>query len=139
MSEQKNVTIHLMGGLGNQLFQIFTCLSYGYQEDRSIILPYSDVLTSGITRNTYWDTFLHEIKHLTSINNNEYTVTSLTTDFDTLQEKGFRYQELSQYDNKNIRLFGYFQSPRYFQKYYDNICNQIKLTYKISFVPPSDT
>ena len=29
---------HLMGGLGNQIFQIFATLSYGYDFNRKIIL-----------------------------------------------------------------------------------------------------
>ena len=131
MSEQQNVTIHLMGGLGNQLFQIFTCLAYGYKEKRQTIFPYSDVLTTGITRNTYWESFLDGIKHLTTINNNEYTVSSLTNHFDTLQENGFRYQDIPEFNNKNIRLFGYFQSHKYFQKYYDDICSLMGLNYKL--------
>ena len=54
----KYVTIHLMGGLGNQLFQIFTVISYSLKHNFIPVFEYSEILTSGVHRPTYWDNFL---------------------------------------------------------------------------------
>ena len=36
------VSIHLMGGLGNQLFQIFAVLSYCLEHSYKLVMPYSE-------------------------------------------------------------------------------------------------
>ena len=59
------VTCFLMGGLGNQLFQIFTTLAYGMKTGSQVIFPYSKELLVGVTaRNTYWDNFLIHLLYL---------------------------------------------------------------------------
>jgi hypothetical protein len=54
------ISIHLMGGLGNQLFQIATIVAYSIKNSMNFILPYSKKLTTGLERPTYWDTLLKE-------------------------------------------------------------------------------
>jgi len=130
---EKILSVHLMGGLGNQLFQIFTCIAYGYRVGRRVMLPYSDVLTSGTMRYTYWNTLLSGIKHLTTADDTEYTIEKLSK-FDTFQESGFRYQEIPLFNNLNVRLYGYFQSPQYFIRYYNEICSLLNLTDKLKAV-----
>lgn len=130
MSKDQVVTIHLMGGLGNQLFQIFTCISYGIQHGHRIILPYSDVLTTGITRPTYWNTLLKTIKHFSSFNNKEYTINRLSS-INTFNESGFKFSEIPLFDVVELRLFGYFQSPKYFQYHYNTICDLMNLPNQI--------
>ena len=49
------ISCHLMGGLGNQLFQIFTTVAYALRQRRKIVFPYSEILTTGRHRPTYWD------------------------------------------------------------------------------------
>ena len=36
------ISIKPMGGLGNQLFQIFATISYGLEYTCNIVLPYTD-------------------------------------------------------------------------------------------------
>ena len=36
----KKVNIILLGGLGNQLFQMFAAFAYGIQNKRKVIFPY---------------------------------------------------------------------------------------------------
>ena len=52
------VSCYLMGGLGNQLFQIFSTMSYAFDHKHSIVFPFSKSLTTGTIRPTYWDSFL---------------------------------------------------------------------------------
>ena len=130
MSKDQVVTIHLMGGLGNQLFQIFTCISYGIQHGHRIILPYTDVLITGISRPTYWNTMLKTIKHFTNFNNKEYSIKRLSQ-ISTYNEPGFKFSAIPLFDVAELRLFGYFQSPKYFQDHYTTICDLMNLPNQI--------
>ena len=130
MSDQNVVSVHLMGGLGNQLFQLFACISYGLRHARRVILPYSDVLNTGTVRLTYWDTLFKTIKHMTTFNNSQYTIDSLAQ-FDTFRENGYRFKPISSSNVPKLRLYGYFQSPSYFQEHYDTICSLMNLPNQI--------
>jgi hypothetical protein len=104
-----------MGGLGNQLFQIFTTLAYAIRFKRKMILPYSYVLTVGIDRPTYWETFLSSLKKYT-VANPEY---GLKNDdlysFPQYREPHHHYFALPNIKNEKILLFGYYQSYKYFE------------------------
>ena len=58
-------SIILKGGMGNQLFQVFTTISYALDTNKSFYFLYSTYLTVGNIRNTYWDSLLHKIKQYT--------------------------------------------------------------------------
>jgi hypothetical protein len=130
MSIQDVVSITLMGGLGNQLFQIFTCIAYGISTNRRIILPYSDVLTTGTIRPTYWDSIFKTIKYLTTFNETLYTP-NIISKFDCFREFGFRYNKIPTLQTSQLRLFGYFQSPHYFQEHFDTISLMMNLPNQI--------
>jgi hypothetical protein len=130
MSDQKVVTVMLMGGLGNQLFQLFACISYGIRTSRRIILPYAELLTTGTIRPTYWDNLFKTIKHMTTYNNAQYTVDALSL-FPSFHEDGFRFNDIPSFDVPKVQLYGYFQSPKYFQEHYDTICSLINLPAQI--------
>ena len=121
------VTVYLMGGLGNQLFQIFAALAYGIRYKRKVVLPYSEVLTTGIARNTYWDSFLSSLKTFTTYNNKiGYTNNDLNR-FVQYRESGHHYSEIANVQNNEILLFGYFQSPLYFDSEKETIFSMIEL------------
>ena len=40
MNENNLAIVKIKGGFGNQLFQIFTCISYGLEHNYNIIFPY---------------------------------------------------------------------------------------------------
>jgi len=122
------VSSFLMGGLGNQLFQIFAAISYGIRFGRKIVLPYSETLNTGIARRTYWDDFLSSIKMITTFNErNGYSNNDLAK-FVQYREQGHHYSELANVQNKEISLFGYFQSPLYFEKEKETIFSIIRLS-----------
>ena len=62
------ITCYLMGGLGNQLFQMFTTIAYGIRHSKKIIFSYTPTLTTGTIRSTYWEDFLQSIKPFTTFN-----------------------------------------------------------------------
>lgn len=122
------VSCYLMGGLGNQLFQIFNALSYGIDNNYNVVFPYTETLTTGIIRPTYWNSFLYNlVKFTTNSARIKYTNAHLQQ-FPVYKEKSFTYNCIPQFNNHaEIMLYGYFQSYRYFQNNEINIFSLIKL------------
>lgn len=125
--------IKLQGGLGNQLFQIFTIMSYSidnndnyriFKEKEDKVSPCDNTSQ----RDTYWDTIFKNISSNTikQIRGNVYNIV----------EKGFEYNRLpiikyNQSINKFYMLSGYFQSYKYFYhnlEAIENILNLYQLT-----------
>jgi hypothetical protein len=111
-----------MGGLGNQIFQIFATLAYAIKSGNIFLFSDATTLGSGTTtiRHTYWDTFFARIKHVT---------TSIFPELKVIREKGYTYNKIDLTDlkDKNTMLFGYFQSYKYFENEFNTICSLIKL------------
>ena len=116
------ITCNLMGGLGNQLFQIFTTISCAINTRQKFAFIDIDKLGSGQTtiRPTYWDNFLSKLKIFT---------TKMFPKMLVVKENGFRYNPLNllEYQGQNICLHGYFQSYKYFAHNYQVICRMIGL------------
>lgn len=55
---------NLMGGLGNQLFQIFTTIAYAADNQIPFYFSGEYNLTVGAKRHTYWNTFLKGLKDI---------------------------------------------------------------------------
>jgi Glycosyl transferase family 11 len=111
-----------MGGLGNQIFQIFATIAYGIKSHNQFKFLAVETLGAGSTtiRYTFWRTFFANLQ------------TFLTTELPTMQvikERGFLYSELpvTEMLNKNVMIHGYFQSYKYFAQYYPLICRIIGL------------
>jgi hypothetical protein len=111
------ISVFLMGGLGNQLFQIFAVIAYAKRIDATFVFK-NVKNTYGCTyRETYWDTFLSNLK--------SYLV-------DNIRFKS--YGEINPYrmndiptPTENLILEGYFQSYKYFDKEFSYIRNLIQL------------
>jgi hypothetical protein len=111
-----------MGGLGNQLFQIFSALSYAITNEMAIIFPYTDSAFGKLTeRKVYWSSFLSSIEILTK---------KIIPKMEYLREKGFEYSPIPRIFGKNFILFGYYQSYKYFEKDKSLIFNMISLADK---------
>ena len=108
------VTIHVMGGLGNQLFQIFTLISYSLRHKRPFYFEKSE--PSRKDRPFYWNNFLKSlapfIKDGTSV--------------PVYREPNFHYNELPLI-NQPIKFFGYYQSYKYFDENKHSIEKFIRL------------
>jgi len=101
------VTTNIIGGLGNQLFQIFATLNYALNCNKQAVFSNQKILTcpGSTTRYSYWDTFLKNIAHLTT--------NSISTIFIPYNEENNIIPIPC--NNANIRLVGYFQSYKYFK------------------------
>jgi hypothetical protein len=120
MENTNIVSCFLMGGLGNQLFQIFTTMAYCIRYRRKMVLPYSETLDIGITRPTYWDTLFSRIKRNTTSSD---TVDYVNEDLMCLpqyREPHHHYKEIPLI-NQDMLLFGYYQSYKYFEKEKDYV------------------
>ena len=120
------ITCNLMGGLGNQLFQIFATISYAIKSKNKFVFLNVDKLGIPPTtiRPTYWNTLLSNLK--------TFLIEELPQPMHVIREKEFSYNELpvEQMENTNVMIFGYFQSYKYFQEHYDIICRMIGLEKK---------
>jgi hypothetical protein len=115
------ISIHLMGGLGNQLFQIATTIAYAIDNHITPIFPYSETLTTGQTRNTYWHSLLQNIRKFTVLDNKQFT-NEMLYQLPKYHEPDFRYVPLPSIDKiENHRMIGYFQS----WKYFDHVKTQV--------------
>ena len=121
------VSCFLMGGLGNQLFQIFTTFAYCLRFGKKMILPYSDTLTTGIERNTYWDSLLSYFKQFTTFNSKLKNEDLFK--FKRYIETNHEYNKIPQI-NSDILLYGYFQSYKYFEDKFDEIISLMNLREK---------
>jgi hypothetical protein len=103
-----------MGGLGNQLFQIFTTISYAIKT-RNMFSFYNADFTGGIIkRDTYWGNLLSKLKPFLK---KEFPLLHIIKE----TEFGFTEIPLTNFINKNVCLHGYFQSYKYFQSTYATI------------------
>jgi hypothetical protein len=111
---------HLMGGLGNQLFQIFTIISFSLKYNTQFI--FSNKIQLSQNRYTYWNTFL---KRLLPFLRSELFIQNNITKI--LNENNFCYEnyDLSHVRNENIFFYGYFQSYKYFENYFKIIYDLI--------------
>ena len=126
-----------MGGLGNQLFQIFSLISYSIDNNIDYkILEFKDDKVSPLDnkslRNTYWYNLLKNIYNK--------TIKNINGPFYIYNEPYFEHKQLPLIPDKskNYMFFGYFQSHKYFQDNLDKIIdllkfNEIKKQYKNNY------
>lgn len=119
--------LFLVGGLGNQLFQIFAAISYSLEHN----IPFKIKKTKNdkvspcdmiSPRPTYWDNFLKDL----SI----YTCDDINHIKSMYKELNFSYDKIPYFNNNDFILYGYFQSEKYFKQYYNDIVKMINLDEK---------
>ena len=104
------VTVELMGGLGNQLFQIATAYAYSKKHNLGLVLVRNWQHPEG--RAPIWDEYL-DPKVWNMISKEDYNMTPWLT----ISEKGFLYTPLPESSSYLTKLMGYFQSSLYFNDY----------------------
>ena len=124
------VSIKLKGGLGNQLFQLFTCLNYSLENNKRMILSRKklellSIIDNFSERPVYWDSFLSEFKKYI-LDDEEYTKEE--NNIKLLYEENPFYETIP-YTPENLMLSGYFQSNKYFENQKDTIFSMLNLNY----------
>jgi len=111
-----------MGGLGNQLFQIFTTISYAIKLRTTFKFLNIHELGGGSTtkRYTFWNSLLYKLQ--------PFLIDNLPEDILIIREKNYNFNDIIILDkDKNIILFGYFQSYKYFYNNMDIIYRLLNL------------
>ena len=120
------ITCNLMGGLGNQLFQIFTTIAYAIKSKNKFVFLNVDKLGihPSTIRPTYWNTFLSNLK--------PFLIQEFPQPVHIIREKEFSYNELPIYEmiNKNVLIYGYFQSYKYFEEHFEIIYRMLGIEKK---------
>lgn len=111
------LSCELMGGLGNQLFQVAATLSLGKDLNRECIFP-SQPDQKATRKISYNTSFFHKLNTISQIRG-----------YHTHLEKQFHYVPINIRD-RNTQLKGYFQSEKYFEKNKDYIINTLTLPKK---------
>lgn len=107
MSKERTVVIHVMGGLGNQMFQIMTAMAYADRIGARLLIP--AVVHGG--RPDYWRTWFQALEP--SLVRDGLTIREMSG-FPMYREPAFHYVPIP-VTHDFIALNGYFQSPRYFE------------------------
>jgi hypothetical protein len=117
--ENKMITVHLMGGLGNQMFQLFAAAAHARDQGAQLVL--SPFVQGG--RPVYWDSLFTSFKHLVA---HDPATLRFLTSFPLYKEPVFHYSPLPPMTT-NLALHGYFQSPLYFQEHFQAIAEELRL------------
>ena len=117
----QHTTVEIMGGFGNQLFQIFALLAYALKYKTPFYFS-AEPIHHGQRKRTYWETPL-----LQSLR--PFVKKSNQTQNHILTEHGFHYHPIPFpfYEHAHVKFFGYFQSYKYFEDQQANICKLIRL------------
>ena len=108
------VSCFLKGGLGNQLFQIATCIAYGYRHNIEVkFFKQFSTPIEGHRKTTYWDSIFH------LINLEKEDVPDF---YSIYKEPHHHYSSIPASDQSQF-LFGYFQSEKYFADFRSEILN----------------
>jgi hypothetical protein len=105
-----------MGGLGNQLFQLFATMNYYISNNMDA--RFLNIRQVG-SRKTAWNTLLVGLRPM--------LVNKLPENIFILKETNFHYSELPKIENQHVALYGYFQSEKYFLSNYQKICDLIQM------------
>lgn len=111
------ITCNLMGGLGNQLFQIFATISYSIKSGNQFKFLNVDKLGGGNTtvRYTFWNSLLIKLK--------PFLIDIIPQQIHVIREKDFTFNELPIYEmiGHDTLIYGYFQSYKYFKDNFETI------------------
>ena len=117
------ITCNLMGGLGNQIFQIFATISYAIKSRNQFKFLNVDTLGAGSTtiRNTFWKSFFRRLQ--------PFLIDNIPQPIHVIREKDFTFNELpiDEMVERDCLIFGYFQSYKYFHEHYKILCRIIEL------------
>ena len=126
---RNKISCVIMGGLGNQIFQVFSIMALSIKTKCGFIFP-NKKLGGDKRQDIYWDTLFAELKKDTfnfSINKLQLPMYKETT---------FHYNDEMQRHplilnpQNGVVLFGYFHSYKYFEKETSQIIKYIKLQEK---------
>ena len=127
------ITTNIMGGLGNQMFQIFNAISYTLDNCCQFVFPDEKVLYAGentTLRHAYWDSIFYKLQPFLKNEKDIKHDIKIYEKYDSSYTPLPSINELINYTNQknnisktsiDVHFTGYFQSHKYFQHNYDKI------------------
>lgn len=114
------ITCVLKGGLGNQLFQIFTTIAYSFRSKNPFMFSFEKTIHGDTPRPTYWNTLLNGLYKYT---NADGLITNKVLDsfYKYKGDHGYTEIPVNIQNHNNICLDGFFQSYKYFDAEYSRI------------------
>ena len=118
------ISCKIIGGLGNQLFQIFCTMSYGIDYNKYLIFPITNPeKTQGkYNRDTHWNDLLKELQCYI-LSEEKYKKKRKILYNETV----YNFVKIPEYPEQSLEIYGYFQSEKYFKHNYEKICNILKI------------
>ena len=113
------VSVNLMGGLGNCLFQIATAYSISIRDSKKLICQKHNTSLVHEPLNHYLDNIFRKINF-----------EELVPNAPTYREPSFNYNEIPK-TNNDLILNGYFQSEKYFLDYKNEVLELFDINIKI--------
>ena len=105
MSSIGVVSVNIMGGLGNQMFQLATAYAYAKQNNGKLIVLKNKKEPDG--RSLYWDNMIYRFQ--------DFLVDRLPEGLEQWHESGAtEFSIITSLTNKGLYINGYLQSPKYF-------------------------
>jgi len=124
-----SVTVQLMGGIGNRLFQVAAAYGYAKHHGKSFTLVKECIEENRYTIEDHQKTIFRQCPTISRLS---YKTINEPSD------KCFSYIDLPSHEG-NVRLFGYFQNENYFKDYRQEIldlfrmeperCEKLKIKY----------
>ncbi|MEI7670047.1 MAG: alpha-1,2-fucosyltransferase, partial [Pseudomonadota bacterium] len=106
------VSVNIMGGLGNQMFQLASSYAYAKNNNAKLLVLKNKKQDDG--RSLYWDTILYRFQN--------FLVDTIPEKLEQWVEPGAtEFGIIPPLTNKGLYLSGYLQSPKYFR---DNVVQQ---------------
>jgi len=117
------IYIEIMGGLGNQLFQIFCGIAYSFENRipfkiNNMKFDLVSPLDNISKRPTYWTSLLSNLSSFTYQQQLQIPT--------YIEKTHFKFTKIP-YITQDFKLHGYYQSYKYFDAQYANICKMIDL------------
>ena len=137
------ITTNIMGGLGNQMFQIFNAISYSIDNNTSFTFPNNEILYAGentTLRYAYWNSIFKGLQpYLKSENELKHNINvyeNYDSTFVKLPSIEYLRNYIAEKNNINlsdipsemlIYLTGFFQSYKYFEHNYKKIIELLEI------------
>lgn len=116
------VSSMLMGGVGNYMFQVAAAYAYGKKYDKIYGFNCSESMGQHQHVATYDKNIFKNV--------DLYHIGNIKEQRRQLNEVGFNYQDLPDFPGRDVLLYGYFQSEKYFQDYASEI-RELFMSYEI--------
>jgi hypothetical protein len=123
------VYTRLSGGLGNQLFIIYSCIATALRDKSDFVIQgtydSSSVVDETHARRTYWDTPMFEKVKKYAKNASYYELQFSTVFNEKLKYNALILPNTNECIKKTLFLMGYLQCPYFFDEYADTITSML--------------